>query len=95
MEHSAANKPKVRIENWSVVDDVISPAYRELAPGYRLSGFTFKHRDLPCGVVYTSAILSVDVGASLVETAEAVYQLGKLDRRYERWFLGSSVEDAA
>lgn len=95
MEFIEADKPKVRIENWSVVDDVISPAYRELAPGYRLSGSIFRHSDLPSGLVYTSAILRVDPGASLVETAEAVYQLGKLDRRYERWFLGSSVEDAA
>lgn len=95
METIAANKPKVRIENWSVVDDVISPAYRELALGYRLTGFTLNHWDLPSGVIYTSAILRVDPRASLVETAEAVYQLGTVDRRYERWFLGSSIEDAA
>jgi hypothetical protein len=91
----AADKPRVRIENWSVVNDVVSPAYRELVPGYRLSGFILRYRDLPCGVVYTSAILRVDSGASLVETAEAVYQLGKVDRRYEKWFRGRSVEDAA
>ncbi|MGB6134163.1 MAG: hypothetical protein WCC14_10875 [Acidobacteriaceae bacterium] len=95
MELIAEDKPKVRIENWSVVDDVISPAYRELAPGYRLTGSTFRHWDLPSGLIYTSAILRVDPGASLVETAEAVYQLGKVDGRYERWFLGSSIEDAA
>ncbi len=95
MEPIAVNKPKVRIENWSVVDDVISPAYRELVPGYRLTGYTFRHRDLPCGLIYSSAILSVDPETSLVETAEAVYHLGKVDRRYERWFLGGSVEDAA
>ncbi len=91
----AADKPIVPIENWSVVDDVISPASRELAPGYRLSGLILRHGNLPCGLVYTSAILSVDPDASLVETTEATYQLGKVDRRYERWFQGSSVEDAA
>lgn len=90
-----ADKPRVRIENWSVVNDVISPTYRELVPGYRLSGFILEHHEQPCGVVYSSAILRVDSGASLVETAEAVYQLGKMDRRYEKWFRGSSVEDAA
>jgi hypothetical protein len=95
MEPIQADKPQVHIDNWSVVDDVISPAYRELAPGYRLSGFIFRDRDLPSGVVYTSAILRVDEEASLVETAEAFYELGKVDRRYERWFSGSSVEDAA
>ncbi len=95
MYSDAADKPQVRIENWSVVDDVISPAYRELAPGYRLSGFLFRHQDLPSGLVYTSATLRVEEGESQVETAEAIYQLGKVDRRYERWFLGSSVEDAA
>jgi hypothetical protein len=95
MDPIAANKPKVRIDNWSVVDGLISPAYRELAPGYRLNGFILRHRDLPCGLVYTSAILRVDAGAWLVETAEAIYQLGEVDRRYERWLLGSGVEDAA
>ncbi|HTX41096.1 MAG TPA: hypothetical protein VMD25_04675 [Acidobacteriaceae bacterium] len=95
MYSDSADKPQVRIENWSVVDDVISPAYRELTPGYRLSGFIYRLRDLPSGVVYTSAILKVDDGGSQVETAEAVYLLGQVDRRYERWFLGSSVEDAA
>lgn len=95
MDPIAASKPKVHIDNWSVVNDVVSPAYRELAPGYRLSGFILRHRDLPCGLVYTSAILAVDMEASLVETSEAFYELGQVDRRYENWFLGSSVQDAA
>lgn len=90
----AADKPRVRIDNWSVVDDVISPAYRELVPGYRLSGFLLRDGEVPCGLVYSSAILRVDAVASRVETAEAIYELGKMDRRYERW-LRRTVEDAA
>lgn len=90
-----ADKPTVHIENWSVVDDVISPAYRELAPGYRLTGLTFKYQDLPCGLIYTSTILRVDPAEWLVETAEAIYVLGKADPRYERWLRRNSVPDAA
>jgi len=90
-----ADKPTVHIENWSVVDDVISPAYRELAPGYRLTGLTLKYQDLPCGLIYTSAILRVDPAAWVVETAEAIYVLEKADPRYERWLRMTSVPDAA
>lgn len=95
MDSLAANKPTVRIENWSVVNDVISPAYRDLVPGYRLTGYTLQYQDRPCGLIYSSAILAVNPDASRVETAEAIYLLGRADRRYERWYQGSSIEDAA
>jgi hypothetical protein len=95
MDPTAAEKPTVHIENWSVVDDVISPAYRDLAPGYRLTGLTLKYQDLPCGLIYSSAIIRVDRVALLAETAEAIYQLGQADPRYDSWLLSSSFKDAA
>lgn len=95
MAPQLADKPTVHIENWSVVNDVVSPAYRELAPGYRLTGLTLKYQDLPCGLIYTSAILRVDPAAWVVETTEAIYVLGQADPRYERWLRMSSIPDAA
>lgn len=95
MGRSAKCKPLVRIEDWSVVDDVVSPAYRDLAVGYRLTGMTSGDRNLPCGLVYTSAILGIDPRQGLVETGNAVYQLGEIDRHYERWLVRQSLEVVA
>lgn len=89
------SKPPVVIQDWSVVDDVISPAYRDLAPGYRLTGTTFGSAGSRWDLVYSSAILSVDEVRGLVETGNMVYQLGKIDEHYERWLIRRSLETAA
>jgi hypothetical protein len=43
------------------------------------------HTDLPNGVIYTSVIQSVDRARGLVETGNAVYQLGQVNEEYEQW----------
>lgn len=91
----AKSKPRVKIENWSVVDSVIATGYQELAPGQRLTGNIFGHADLPNGTIYTSAIVSVDREAGLVETLNTLYQLGQIDSEYERWLIWQRAERAA
>lgn len=93
--NQAKSKPRVKIEKWSVVDSVISTGYQELAPGQRLTGSIFGHADLPNGIIYTSAIVSVDREAGLVETLNTLYQLGKIDEEYDRWLIWQRAERAA
>lgn len=88
-------KPLVRIEKWSVVDSVISTGYRPLAPGKRLTGSILGHADLPNGIIYTSAILSVDAAAGLVETVNTLYQLGAIDEEYDIWCRAQTDRRAA
>ena len=78
-------KPTARIENWAVVDSVSSPDYRELEPDRRLTGNIFGHAELPNGVIYTSAIVSIDTARRLVETRNSVYELGAVNDDYDRW----------
>jgi hypothetical protein len=79
------NKPTVKIENWSVVDGVMSPAFRDLEPGWRLTGTIFGHAELPNGIIYTSAIVNVDTASGTVETHNTIYQLGQVSNEYARW----------
>lgn len=79
------DKPSVRIENWAVVDDLISHGYRQLQPGQRLTGTILSTTNLPKGTIYTSVIQNVDAKAGQVETFNTIYQLGKMDEDYERW----------
>jgi len=81
------NKPLVKIENWSVVDDLIFHGYRELEPGQRLTGDIPGNANLPKGVIYTSVIEGVDGTKGLVETFNSVYELGRPNEEYERWLL--------
>ena len=89
------DKPLVRIENWSVVDSVISPGYRQLAPGKRLTGSILGHADLPNGIIYTSVIMNVDAAAGLVETVNTRYQLGAIDEEYDHWCRAQTEQRAA
>ena len=79
------NKPLVRIENWAVVDDLIFQGFRELKAGQRLTGTILATTDLPKGIIYTAVIQSVDFDNGVVETQNAVYQLGQVDETWERW----------
>ncbi|MGA8109121.1 MAG: hypothetical protein WBD46_02655 [Acidobacteriaceae bacterium] len=78
-------KPKVRLENWSVVDSLLLQDYRELAPGQRLSGRVQRLFGIPQGTVFSATIVSVDRKRRRVETPHAVYRLGAVSRAYERW----------
>jgi hypothetical protein len=89
------NKPQARIESWSVVESVSSPAYRALEPGRRLTGYVFAHENLPNGLIFTSAIVRVDKDNGLVETHNSVYELGQVSVDYERWDREQSVARAA
>jgi hypothetical protein len=79
-------KPLAKIDNWSVVGSVVLEGYRELEPGQRLTGEVLGHTDLPNGIIYTSAILSIDMDNRLVETRNTVYELGRANENYERWW---------
>lgn len=78
-------KLTAKIENWSVVDNLIFNGFRELEPGQRLTGYLMGHSDLPNGVIYTSVIKSIDKATGLVETGNTVYQLGQINEQYEHW----------
>lgn len=78
-------KLSAKIENWSVVDNLIFHGFRELEPGQRLTGYLMGHTDLPNGVIYTSVIQSVDQANGLVETGNTVYRLGKISEEYQSW----------
>lgn len=89
------SKPPVPIEDWSVVNDVISPMYRDLAPGYRLTGTTFRAAGCRWDLIYSSAILNIDEARGLVETSHTVYRLGRIDEHYDLWLRRRSVDTAA
>lgn len=75
----------VRIENWSVVDNLVFHGFRGLEPGQRLTGTILATTDLPKGIVYTSVIQSIDLDNGIVETQNATYQLGQVDEAWEHW----------
>jgi hypothetical protein len=81
-------KPLAKIDNWSVVGSVVLEGYRELEPGQRLTGEVLGHTDLPNGIIYTSAILSIDLENRQVETRNTVYELGRVNESYQRWSTG-------
>jgi len=78
-------KLSAKVENWSIVDNLIFNGFRELEPGQRLTGYLTGHTDLPNGVILTSVIQSVDSTNGVVETLNTVYQLGKANKAYELW----------
>jgi hypothetical protein len=88
-------KLSARIENWSVVDNLIFHGFRSLEPGQRLTGHLMGHTNLPNGIIYTSVIQSVDVANGLVETGNTVYRLGRASSEYERWISDRSEVPAA
>jgi len=79
------DKLSAKIENWSVVDNLIFHGFRKLEPGQRLTGYLMGHSDLPNGVIYTSVIQRVDQANGVVETANTVYRLGQANEFYQQW----------
>ena len=80
------SRTTVKIEDWSVVEDLSSESYRELQPGSHLMGYAFGHANHPnAKFIYTSSIVSVDPSKGLVETLNTTYQLGEINPEYKRW----------
>ena len=79
-------KPLVTIENWGVVQNVISQGFEELHPGNRLTRYVLGHTNLPYTKrIFTSPILSVDLSQGVVETLNTMYQLGETSDEYRSW----------
>jgi len=77
-------KSLVAIENWAVVESVISPSYEQLQPGKHLMGNVLGHASLQnTKLIYTSRILNVFPG--VVETLNTLYQLGEPSEEYKEW----------
>jgi hypothetical protein len=77
-------KSLVAIENWAVVESVISPNYEDLQPGKHLMGNVLGHASLQnTKLIYTSRILNVYPG--VVETLNTLYQLGEPSEEYKDW----------
>jgi hypothetical protein len=88
------DKLSAKIENWSVIDNLIFHGFRKLEPGQRLTGYLMGHSDLPNGVIYTSVIQRVDVANGLVETGNTIYRLGQINEFYQHW-AAAQVEEPA
>lgn len=88
-------KKIVRIENWAVVSSVIYDGYCELEPGRRLTGDVLAHNQLRNGLIFTSAIQSVDRRSGLVETRNTIYELGEVNPEYEQWLTAREKSQAA
>jgi hypothetical protein len=89
------DKLPIPIENWGVVENVSTPAWRALEPGRRLTGYVYSHGELPSGIIYTSAIVRIDVDSGLVETRNNLYRLGRPSAEYETWLLRQNPARAA
>jgi hypothetical protein len=77
-------KPLVAIENWAVVDSVLSSGFEELKPGKHLTGNVLGHASVRnTKFVYTSRIVNVYKG--VVETLNTLYQLGEPSEEYKAW----------
>ena len=83
---STMNKPSVRIDDWSVVKDLISERYCDLQSDSHLTGYASRHRNFPSTkFIYTSRIVSVDLSKGLVETLNTTYELGEVNVEYRMW----------
>jgi hypothetical protein len=79
-------QPLVILENWAVVDSVVSRSYQELRPGKHLTGTTFGHANLPDrNFIFTSPITDVDSDKRVVQTRNTIYQLGEASDEYKTW----------
>jgi hypothetical protein len=80
------SKTSVRIEDWSVVEDLISERYCDLHPGNHLTGYPVGHVSRPnTKFIYISRIVNVDPSKGLVETLNTTYHLGEVNAEYQRW----------
>jgi hypothetical protein len=76
----------VILENWAVVDSVVSRSYQELQPGKHLTGRVFGHTNLPdANFIFTSPIIDVDSDQGVVQTRNTIYQLGEASEEYKTW----------
>jgi hypothetical protein len=79
-------QPLVILENWAVVDSVVSRSYQELRSGKHLTGTVFGHANLPDrNFIFTSPITDIDSDQSVVHTRNTVYQLGEASEEYKTW----------
>ena len=77
-------KPVVRLENWTVIDDLVPLNYEGLGTGKRLAGNAIGHADVAAGgFIYTPPI--VQVNGRLIETRNTVYELGEPSNVYKMW----------
>ena len=88
------NKLLIPIESWAVVDNVSTLGWSPLEPGHRLTGWVSTHRDLPAGMIYTSAIIRIDEAEGLVETRNTLYRLGRCNPEYAAWLRQSAARAA-
>lgn len=88
------DKLSAKVENWAVIDNLIFHGFRKLEPGQRLTGYLMGHSDLPNGVIYTAVIQRVDLANGVIETANTVYRLGKMDETYQHWTTLQNEEPA-
>jgi hypothetical protein len=79
-------KPTATINNWSVIQGVISRNFEELQSGNRLLGYVRGHANFPDSkLVCTSPIIDVDLSRGIVETAHTSYRLGDASDEYKYW----------
>jgi hypothetical protein len=79
-------QPLVVLDNWAVVDSVVSRSYQELLPGKHLTGTVFGHPNLPdTNFIFTSPIVDFDSDKGVVQTRNTVYQLGEASDEYKTW----------
>jgi hypothetical protein len=89
-------KPVVKIENWGVVQSILSQGFEELRSGNRLLGYVTGHASLPnTKLVCTSPIVRVDLSQGLAETRNTVYQLGEANGEYRSWANRRTASTAA
>jgi hypothetical protein len=90
------SQPLVILENWAVVDSVVSRSYHELQPGKHLTGTVFGHANLPDkNFIFTSPILDVDSNKGVVQTRNTTCQLGEASDAYKTWDRERSRSAAA
>lgn len=79
-------KSLVILENWAVVDSVLSRSYQDLELGKHLTGTVFGHANLPdANFIFTSSIVGIDSSKRVVETRNTMYQLGEASDDYKTW----------
>lgn len=80
-------KQQAKLENWAVVDSVVSQSFHALQPGRHLTGYVSGHANLPnTKYIYTSPIVSIDSHQGMVETRNTVYMLGEPSQEYRTWY---------
>lgn len=89
-DKGAISKPLAVIENWSVVQSVISQRFQAPEKGNRLRGYVPGCPDLSSTkLVHTSPIIRADLDLGLIETRNTIYRLGEASEEYKAaWSAG-------